>query len=62
MVPLTHPVPTAKERYLQAAAAELAKFEKLEREFIAQERHERAAQLRLPLSEARSPKRKDTVA
>ena len=49
-------MPTTKERYLQAAAAELAKFEKREREFIARERRERAAQLGLPVFGLRSSK------
>ena len=59
---LARAVPTAKEKYLRAVEEELKKFERREKDFMAQERHERAAQLRLPLSEARSPKRKDTVA
>jgi hypothetical protein len=49
MVPLTDPAPTAKERFLRAVEHEFAEFEKRERDFVARERRERAAQLGLPV-------------
>lgn len=49
MVPLTQPATTAKKNYLRGVEEELAKFERCEREFMARERRERAAQLGLPI-------------
>jgi len=40
---------TPKDRFLQAARAELAKFEAEEREFRIRDREERARELQMPL-------------
>jgi hypothetical protein len=66
MVPVTQPVLNAKEKYLQAVEEEFAKFERREAEFTAQDRRQRAAQLRLPIFGLRRAnrlsQRNDTVA
>jgi hypothetical protein len=49
MVPLTQPATSAKKSHLRGVEEELAKFERCEREFMARERRERAAQLGLPI-------------
>ena len=53
MVHRTQTLITAKERYRRDIECELAKFEKRENEFMAQERRERAAQLGLALPDIR---------
>jgi hypothetical protein len=44
---------TSRDRFLQAVQKELEAFEQREREFIKEEREERARQLRLPINEIR---------
>jgi hypothetical protein len=48
----THLGATSRERFMRAAEQEMAKFERWEMEFRKKDRDERAAELRLPLSEA----------
>lgn len=43
---------TPRERFLEAAKAELASFEKKEREFRKTDRKERAERLRLPVDKS----------
>jgi hypothetical protein len=43
--------PARRNRLLQAAQQELAKFEQAEKEFCRKDREERATALRLPLNE-----------
>jgi len=40
---------TPRDRFLEAARKELVAFERRERQFIKQEREERAAQLQMPV-------------
>jgi hypothetical protein len=54
MVQRTQVATPAAERHRQAVERELNKFEKQERELMAQERQERAAQLGLPYLVSRS--------
>jgi exonuclease III len=44
---------TPRDRFLQAAEKEMAKFERQEREFRKKERADRAAELHLPVHETR---------
>ena len=41
---------TPRERFMQAAQKEMAKFERHESEFRKKDREERAAELRIPLT------------
>ena len=45
----TQPAVTPRERFLQAAEREMAKFERQEMEFRRKERRERAAELDIPV-------------
>jgi hypothetical protein len=49
----TEIVTTPRDRFLQAAEREMAKFERQEREFRKKERADRAAELHLPDNESR---------
>jgi len=48
----------SEERYRRNVEQELAKFEKREREFVARERRQRAAELGLPVFERRPGERR----
>jgi hypothetical protein len=54
MVQRTQISSSSEERYKRDIDRELAKFEKREKEFMAQQRRERAAELGLPVPSLRS--------
>ena len=49
MMELTQVAATARDRFMQAAQKEMAKFERQEIEFRKKDRQERAAELELPV-------------
>jgi len=49
MMEHTHMSATSRDRFMQAAEKEMAKFERRETEFRKEDRKERAAELRIPL-------------
>jgi hypothetical protein len=50
MMEHTHMSATSRDRFIQAAEKEMAKFERREMEFRKKDREERAAELRISLS------------
>jgi hypothetical protein len=46
---------TSRDRFMRAAEKEMAKFERREMEFRKEDRKERAAELRIPLSKGDRP-------